>query len=73
MKTTFRIRQPYAEIFLRCAEDFVCNSPMRPERFIRKMKENTGMAGSAFGLLDDNGLERKTISLWLTPFMDGMF
>ena len=59
MKTTFRIRQPYAEIFLRCAEEFVCNSPMRPERFIRRMKENTGMAGSAFGLLDENGLERK--------------
>ena len=59
MKTTFRIRQPYADIFLRCADEFVCSSPVRPERFIRKMKENTGMAGSIFGLTDPDGLERK--------------
>lgn len=59
MKTTFRIRQPYADIFMKCADDFICNSPVKPLRFIKKMKENTGMAGSLFGLTDEEGLERK--------------
>ena len=59
MKTSFRVRQPYADIFLRCADEFVCNSPVRPERFIRKMRENIGMAGGPFGQLDEYGLERK--------------
>ncbi len=59
MRTTFRIREPYAGIFLKCADDFVCSSPALPERFIKRMKENTGMAGASFGLTDENGLERK--------------
>ena len=59
MKTTFRIRQPYADIFLKCADEFVCNSPVKPERFIEKMKNNTGMAGGTFGFTDENGLERR--------------
>ncbi len=59
MKTTFRIRQPYADQFLKCADEFVCNSPVRPERFIKKMKENTGMAGAMMGMVDEQGLERK--------------
>lgn len=59
MKTSYRIRQPYADIFFRCTEEFVCNSPARPDRFIRKMKENTGMAGAMFGLTDENGLEKR--------------
>ncbi|MDO4621710.1 MAG: SGNH/GDSL hydrolase family protein [Eubacteriales bacterium] len=59
MKTTFRIAQPYQEIFLKCAEEFVNPSPARPERFIRKMKENTGMAGAVFGFADEDGLEKK--------------
>ncbi len=59
MRTTYRIREPYRSIFLKCADDFVCNSPVRPERFLRKMRENTGMAGSFFGLLDAQGLERR--------------
>ena len=59
MKTTFRIRQPYADIFQRCAEEYVCKSPVRPERFMEKMRINTGMAGSIFGLTGEDGLERK--------------
>ena len=59
MKTSFRIRQPYADIFLRCADEYICQSPARPLRFMRKMRENTGIAGASFGLTDEQGLERK--------------
>ena len=59
MKTTYRVREPFASTFLQCADEFVCNSPVRPERFIRKMKENTGTAGAMYGFVDENGLERK--------------
>ena len=59
MRTSFRIRQPYADIFLRCADEHICRSPVKPLRFIRKMQENTGMAGRVFGLADEHGLERK--------------
>ena len=59
MKTTYRIREPYASIFLKCTDEFVCNSPVRPERFIKIMKENIGTAGAVYGILDENGLERK--------------
>jgi acyl-CoA thioesterase-1 len=59
MKTTFRIRQPYSDIFMQCADKFANQSPVKPERFIQKMKTNTGMAGSLFGFTDDDGLERK--------------
>ncbi|MGN1193125.1 MAG: SGNH/GDSL hydrolase family protein [Dorea sp.] len=60
MKTTFRARQPYADIFYKCAEESVCMSPVRPERFIEKMKCNKGAVGAITGMgLDETGLERK--------------
>lgn len=59
MRTSFRVRQPYADIFLRCADEYICQSPARPLRFMRKMRENTGIAGASFGLTDEQGLERK--------------
>lgn len=59
MKTTYRIRQPYADIFQKCADEFINISPVKPECFIQKMKENTGMAGAMFGSVDENGLERR--------------
>lgn len=60
MRTTFRVKQPYADIFLKCAEDFVCNSPVRPERFIQIMKKNQGAVSAVSGMgLDEDGLERK--------------
>lgn len=45
MKTTYRIRQPYRDIFMECADNYKNVSPASPERFIEKMKRNTGMAG----------------------------
>lgn len=60
MRTTFRVRQPYADIFLKCAEEAQCVSPVRPVRFIEKMKTNQGHIGMMNGMgLDDEGLERK--------------
>ena len=57
MRTTYRIREPYKSIFLQCAEDYVLQSPARPERFIEKMKTHTGMASGFLGLVDEQGLE----------------
>lgn len=57
MHTNFHIRQPYADIFLQCADDYQIETPARPERFIQKMKNNTGMAGGMFGFTDEEGLE----------------
>lgn len=60
MRTAFRARQPYADIFLRCAKEFVCNSPVKPERFMEKMRQNQGSVGMLSGYgLDEEGLERK--------------
>lgn len=60
MRTTFHVRQPYADIFSWCAREFQCNSPVRPEKFIRKMKMNQGSIGRITGLgMDEEGLERK--------------
>jgi len=60
MKTTFRAREPYAGILLQAAADFSCNSPAKPLRFIRKMKENQGFIGMISGKgPDEDGLERK--------------
>ena len=60
MKTTYRIPAPYAEQFLKLADDYVCDSPVRPERFIEKMKRNRGAVSSLTQCgLDENGLERK--------------
>lgn len=60
MKTTYRIKQPYCDLFLQCARETPCQSPVRPERFLRKMAMNQGILGvlSGFGL-DSQGLERK--------------
>lgn len=60
MRTTFRAREPYAGIFMQCAKEFVCNSPVRPERFMEKMRQNQGSIGvlSGYGP-DEDGLERK--------------
>lgn len=60
MRTTFRTRQPYADIFLDCARKHPCNSPVKPERFIKKMKMNQGSVAAISCLgMDENGLERK--------------
>lgn len=60
MKTTFRTRQPYADIFLKCAEEFICNSLVKPEHFISCMENNQGAVAGITGKgLDEEGLERK--------------
>ena len=60
MKTTFRTRQPYADKFLECARKMPCVSPVKPERFMEKMRTNQGSIGMLSGMgLDENGLERK--------------
>lgn len=60
MRTTFHTRQPWADLFLKTAREFVCESPARPTRFMEKMKTNQGSVGvlSGYGL-DEEGLERK--------------
>lgn len=60
MKTTFRAKQPYAEILLETARAFSCASPAKPLRFMQKMKENQGFIGLISGKgPDEEGLERK--------------
>ena len=60
MKTTFRTRQPYADIFLDCAKSAPCRTPVRPERFMKAMRMNRGGIATLTGLgLDGDGLERK--------------
>ena len=59
MRTTYRIREPFASTFLKCADEFVCNSPARPERFMKLMRENTGTATAAYGVVGEDGLEKK--------------
>ena len=60
MRTTYRIPAPYAEQFLKLADDYVCDSPARPHRFIEKMKNNRGCVSGITGDgLDAEGLERK--------------
>ena len=59
MKTNFRAREPFAGILEKCARDHVCVSPAKPERFIRIMKENQGVAGAFGGGFDKDGLEKK--------------
>lgn len=60
MKTTFRMKQPYADIFLKCAEEFKLKTPVKPERFMKKMKMNRGCIGAISGFdVDKDGLERK--------------
>lgn len=60
MRTAFRARQPFADIFLDCARKQPCNSPARPTRFIEKMMTNQGSIGALSGFgTDEEGLERK--------------
>ncbi len=60
MRTTFRVKQPYADRFLRIADGFVCNSPAKPEHFIEVICRNMGTIGMITGAgLDENGLEYK--------------
>lgn len=60
MRTTYRIPAPYAEQFLKLADDYVCDSPARPTRFMEKMERNRGVvANLSDGALDADGLERK--------------
>ena len=60
MRTTFRARQPYADILLEIAQNFPCQSKVRPLRFIEKMKKNQGSIAALTGLgLGEDGLERK--------------
>jgi len=64
MRTTFRVKQPYADKFLRIADEFVCNSPVKPEHFIEVMCRNMGSIGMITGAgLDENGLE------WSNPLI----
>ena len=60
MKTTYRIKQPYCDLLLQCARETPCQSPARPELFLRKMAMKQVILGvlSGFGL-DSQGLERK--------------
>ena len=60
MRTTYRIPAPYAEQFLKLAEDYVCHSPARPTRFMEKMARNRGVVSNlSDGTLDADGLEWK--------------
>lgn len=60
MRTTFRARQPYADIFLKCAREMPCLSEIRPARFMKLMETNQGSIGILNGMgLDEEGLERK--------------
>lgn len=60
MKTKFRVKEPYAKMFLECADKEPCHSPVRPEHFIEVMKNNKGYISMLSGKgLDENGLERR--------------
>jgi lysophospholipase L1-like esterase len=60
MRTTYRIPAPYAEQFLKLADEYRCESPARPLRFIEKMKENRGAVSAITQKgLDAEGLERR--------------
>lgn len=60
MRTTFRVKKEYADIFFQAAEEFQCNSPVKPLRFMEMMKSNQGMLGVMTGYGQDaDGLERK--------------
>ncbi len=60
MRTMYRTPAKYAEAFLRMADETDTCGEMRPEHFIKVMKENRGSinAFSPYGLPDD-GLERR--------------
>lgn len=60
MKTNFEMPEEWANEFLELAQKSKIESVYRPKRFIKKMKENTGVVGklSIWGTGSD-GLERK--------------
>lgn len=60
MHTTFRVKQPYADIFMKCAKETVCTGKVRPVRFMKQMETSQGCLGMMNGMgLDEDGLERK--------------
>lgn len=60
MHTNFRVKEPFSNIFLKCAKQMECNSPVRPLRFMETMKMNQGTLGMLNGTgTDEEGLERK--------------
>ncbi len=60
MRTTFRIKQPYAEQFMKIADNCACVSEIKPEHFKEVMLKNQGIIGMMSGMgLDEEGLERK--------------
>lgn len=60
MKTLFRAEEKYSRILRRCAEEFRCDSPARPERFMKVMAHNRGCISMMLGgKKDPDGLEWK--------------
>ncbi len=60
MKTSFRVKQPYADKFLVLADQCTCVGAARPEHFKDVMANNQGAIGMLTGKgLDEDGLERK--------------
>lgn len=60
MRTTFRTKQPYADIFVECARNAPCINVIRPLRFMKLMETNQGSIGVLNGMgPDEEGLERK--------------
>ena len=59
MKTTFHARQPYSDLFLTIAREYPCQSPARPESFMKIMRENRGILSAINGIGLGEELERK--------------
>ena len=59
MKTTFRAREPYAGLLLSIARSTPCQSPARPEHFMKVMAENRGILSAINGIGLGEELERK--------------
>jgi len=60
MRTMFHTPPEYADQFRKIAENFPCNSPVKPERFKKKMLENQGSITRISGMeQEENGLERR--------------
>ena len=60
MRTAFREKKEFGDILLRCAEEYICNSPVRPVRFMEVMKHNRGCISMMLGgKKDPDGLEWK--------------
>lgn len=60
MRTTFRAEPKYAEILLKCAEKYICETPAWPVRFMKAMEHNKGCISMMLGgKKDPDGLEWK--------------